>query len=254
MKTKNYFLTLLLAAMMCVPFTANAQVTIGSTELPQAMLDIRAYPEMDERGQGFRLRDGNQAPGRVLTAVCNDGFGTWQNPVTATTIRGTTQQGQNIPLVLNQSDFPSSTPTRFQSQRVVMAPGTFIDLPPGLWRVDLLMGFRIEGGISVAGDWIELFGVFSTNPDAVHFNQTVAFITFAPVTGITLPGAFTRGTGFTFIHNTSGTTQRYYVGIGRATVGNRGGTSSLFGTTITIAQAGDAAAQSIFATSTNFVD
>ena len=78
MKTKNFFLTLLLTAMMCVPFSASTQVTIGSTDLPQAMLDIRAYPEMDERGQGFRLIDGNHTvPGRVLT-LGEDGIGTWQ--------------------------------------------------------------------------------------------------------------------------------------------------------------------------------
>ena len=35
MNAKNFFLSLLLAAMMCVPFTAGAQVTIGSTTPPQ---------------------------------------------------------------------------------------------------------------------------------------------------------------------------------------------------------------------------
>ena len=75
MRTKNFFLTLLLTAMISVPAHLGAQVTIGSAEPPQATLDIRGAE--DETGQAFRLVDGNQAPGRVLTAVGNDGMGTW---------------------------------------------------------------------------------------------------------------------------------------------------------------------------------
>ena len=113
MKTKNYFLTLLLAAMMCVPFTASAQVTIGSTELPEAMLDIRAYPEMDERGQGFRLVDGNQASGRVLTAVCNDGFGTWQTPAAGWLLNGNIISDADAANGLNRIGTTTSQPVRF---------------------------------------------------------------------------------------------------------------------------------------------
>ena len=75
MKTKKIFLSLLLATVIFVPAHLGAQVTIGSVEPPQATLDIRGNPE--ERGQGFRLVDGNQSSGRVLTAVGNDGMGTW---------------------------------------------------------------------------------------------------------------------------------------------------------------------------------
>ena len=49
MRTKNFFLTLLLTAMMCVPFTAGAQVTIGSVTPPRATLDVIA-PEGTHAG------------------------------------------------------------------------------------------------------------------------------------------------------------------------------------------------------------
>ena len=52
MKTKNFFLSLLLATMMCVPFTANAQVTIGSATAPHefSILELISYGE-----RGLRL-------------------------------------------------------------------------------------------------------------------------------------------------------------------------------------------------------
>jgi len=72
---------LLLATMMCAPFTASAQVTIGSGDLPQATLDIvGTYPTAADKGKAFRLDDGNQAPGKVLTCQDN-GIGTWTSPI-----------------------------------------------------------------------------------------------------------------------------------------------------------------------------
>ena len=49
MKTKNYFLTLLLAAIVCVPFTANAQVAIGSGEAPRSFSVLELFSD-GERG------------------------------------------------------------------------------------------------------------------------------------------------------------------------------------------------------------
>ena len=78
---KNVFLKrLLLAAMMSAPFGLSAQVTIGSGDLPQATLDIIG-DTVTVHGEGFRLIDGNQAPGKVLTCQEN-GIGSWQ-PVAA---------------------------------------------------------------------------------------------------------------------------------------------------------------------------
>ena len=76
MRTKNFFLTLLLTAVIFVPAHLGAQVTIGSTEPPQATLDIIGAE--GETGQAFRLIDGNHTvPGRVLT-LGENGIGTWE--------------------------------------------------------------------------------------------------------------------------------------------------------------------------------
>ena len=140
MRTKNFFLTLLLAAMMCASFTANAQVTIGSTDLPQAMLDIRAYPEMDERGQGFRLIDGNHdVPGRVLT-LGEDGIGTWLP--SAITVLSSTLTG--IPTAAHTQIFDFQD---FVNADVIDVMN-YVYLDPGLYmvfmQVPIDFSFRLE--------------------------------------------------------------------------------------------------------------
>jgi hypothetical protein len=68
----------LLGMMLFTGFTAAAQTTIGSGDMPQAMLDIvGSYSSDTEKGKAFRLDDGNQAPGKLLTAKDN-GIGSWQ--------------------------------------------------------------------------------------------------------------------------------------------------------------------------------
>lgn len=76
MKKLIFFGKLLIATVMGAPFTTSAQVTIGSGDIPQATLDVRGSP--NETGKAFRLIDGNQAPGKVLT-VGEDGIATWEN-------------------------------------------------------------------------------------------------------------------------------------------------------------------------------
>ena len=128
MKTKNFFLSLLLATVIFIPAHLGAQVTIGSTDLPQAMLDIRAYPEKDERGQGFRLIDGNEFPGRVLTAG-EDGFGTWVQPgitIYYSTIVGGSARPRPT---FTFSNFASGTGNMFIDN------GVFMDLPQGRYLI-----------------------------------------------------------------------------------------------------------------------
>ena len=72
--------SVLLAAIVLAAAAANAQVTIGSDALPQATLDI--VGAAGETGKAFRMTDGNQADGRVLTVTGNNGVATWQPPFT----------------------------------------------------------------------------------------------------------------------------------------------------------------------------
>ena len=87
MKKKNFFrhfvetlpARFLLATMLLAPMGASAQVTIGSGDLPQATLDIIG-DTATVHGEAFRLIDGNQKAGKVLTCQEN-GVGTWKEPL-----------------------------------------------------------------------------------------------------------------------------------------------------------------------------
>ena len=200
MKTKNFFLPLLLAAMMCAPFTANAQVTIGSTDLPQAMLDIRAYPEKSERGQGFRLIDGNQAPGRVLTAG-EDGVGTWRIPA-----GGTKHIFSGLGSALQQPVYYLTVPPGVTQTAVILSDDTYsFVLEPGFWRID----FNIP--IVVLNP-----SVFTSERSSVELIVTA---TNVPYAGGVMPSP-TFGTTFTTMH--SGTIEAHHRAIGTVMIDTRG--------------------------------
>ena len=116
--------TSLLGMMVLAPIGASAQVTIGSGALPQATLDIVGNPS--ETGKAFRLDDGNQADGKVLTATGDNGIGTWK-PIALTMITGTVNTGATV----NMADLPAGIP--LAAYKVV--PDIYIDLPQGKWAV-----------------------------------------------------------------------------------------------------------------------
>jgi len=63
MKMKNYFLTLLLTAMLCIPFTASAQVTIGSGAAPHSFSVL----ELISNQAGLRLPQMTTAQRTAMT-------------------------------------------------------------------------------------------------------------------------------------------------------------------------------------------
>lgn len=133
MKTKNVFGRLLLAVIMCasLTLTVRAQVTIGSLEIPQATLDIigdtaKVY------GGAFRLIDGNQAEGKVLTVVGDNGVATWRYPA-LTRIVGVNnsvwQTALRFPLAIEAG--------RVSGNGTFKQTGANITLPPGKWEVNV---------------------------------------------------------------------------------------------------------------------
>jgi len=97
----------------------NAQVGIN-TENPQTSLDI-VQKDQSVKGKGFRLDDGNQGDGKVLT--CNDnGVGTWIIPATHAIIgtKATTD------LVMD-----------YQVNQTYQYTGASITLPPGKWYIEV---------------------------------------------------------------------------------------------------------------------
>jgi hypothetical protein len=71
---KKTFLTAALIAATAMGI--NAQVGIN-TDSPTATLDIIQMDKATNPGHGFRLDDGNQAAGKILTSD-TDGVGTWE--------------------------------------------------------------------------------------------------------------------------------------------------------------------------------
>jgi len=127
----NFFTKLCLAAMLFAPMSASAQVTIGSKTLPQTTLDIIG-DTATVHGQAFRLIDGNQSSGKVLTAG-EDGVGTWQDVALRRIVgnRGTNQV--NIPFA----------PTPAPNNTFFIPTGTTITLPPGKWEVSVTQLIRL---------------------------------------------------------------------------------------------------------------
>ena len=119
----------LLATMLLAPMGASAQVTIGSGALPQATLDIvGTYPTDADKGKAFRLDDGNQAPGKILTCGEN-GVGTWQLS-TVSLIQGTWDDvNANEPLSTSK-DAPTYT-------------GLSVTLPPGKYMMFVQVGYTV---------------------------------------------------------------------------------------------------------------
>jgi hypothetical protein len=122
---KQIFLISLLLGAVTI---TNAQVTIGAGSMPRATLDIIRHNE-NETGKAFMLQDGNQGAGKVLTSDAN-GMGTWK-PISLNYIYGITKQGtfRTLPF----------TTSRLLGQENYIASDFYIDLPPGLWKVDVNM-------------------------------------------------------------------------------------------------------------------
>jgi len=213
MKKKNFFSKLLIATMMGVPFMANAQVTIGSSDIPQATLDIRGNP--NETGKAFRLTDGNQAPGKVLTAGEN-GIGTWQNSG-ITILQSTMPQPETAKSALIR-DF-STTSTIFVDEDF------YIDLDPGKYMiftfVPIYFNFSIEAfervsyRIVLTKDGISWDGlsIFINGP--MRLNTLVRHLTMFP---LTVPP--------------SDTLTRYYVGYSELRLFNSNGINVSTNTTL----------------------
>ena len=117
------------ALLLCALVIAKAQVTIGSGTLPQATLDIvGSYSNDSEKGKAFRLDDGNQAPGKVLTCGEN-GVGSWQLS-TVSLITGTWDDvNGNEPL---STDIGAPTYT-----------GLSVTLPPGKYMIFVQAGYAV---------------------------------------------------------------------------------------------------------------
>jgi len=194
----------LLGMLLLAPMGASAQVTIGSGDLPQATLDIIRH-NPSETGKAFRLDDGNQAPGKILTCGEN-GVGTWQYAALPRIV-GTGVGTLTLPFAdMGLASYSIYTPT-----------GASIVLPPGEWevRVTTLLYVSITSGIPLTANntaWVRtsfadtntpVTGMASLSPDMVG-NKFVS----ASTNGV-YP-YFSVLSGTIIVTNTSGADKTYY--------------------------------------------
>ena len=224
MKIKNFIKTAAVCLLLGNTALSNAQVTIGSRALPQATLDIIG-DTLNVHGKGFRLIDGNQSTGKVLTCREN-GIGTWEY-VALYRIAGTKPPTSHPPLqfALNYNGIESE---------YIRQTGASITLPPGKWEV------RVNTLISIvdvstspthqhnltANDFAWVRSTFTDSPtiEGVPYNEGV----ITPDIVTTESGSFTSGRvsgpktlkgsrscfgliqGTVIIHNKSKTDKTYY--------------------------------------------
>jgi len=127
MTTKNLLtrLSLAVSTLFLVPTSTSGQVTIGSSVQPQATLDIIGDTAI-VHGQAFRLIDGNESQGRVLT-VGENGVATWRYTSLYRVVGVRPTSEIRFPLI-------SSTSIQYHRQT-----GAHITLPPGKWEVRVHM-------------------------------------------------------------------------------------------------------------------
>jgi len=204
--------TSLLGMMVLAPLGATAQVTIGSDALPQATLDIIG-DTLTAHGEAFRLIDGNQGVGKILTCQEN-GIGTWKTNS----------------VIVGRGVFPDTglSDSLYMDYRDYRYTGVYIDLPPGLWYVNenfycmhtatdsikyqnygFLLRFAfddvLETGIKTReGTWSP--DVQTAGPVA---SPGLAFVTSQTVMLCNATFGFCFN-GSMFINNTSHNTKRYY--------------------------------------------
>ena len=133
MTTKVFLMGII--ALACGVTSMTAQVGIN-TEKPKTTLDIvgdTAVASGGQHGQGFRLIDGNQAAGKVLTSD-DDGVGSWQlAPLSL--ITGTWDNvDANVPVALTTAIILNSPSTY---------TGLSVTLPPGKYMMFVQVGYYV---------------------------------------------------------------------------------------------------------------
>lgn len=161
--TKNYDLT----------FTGTGNVGIG-TATPSVKLDINSGGTITTPVSGFKLVDGNEEVGKILTSD-SQGIGTWKKPGNSTIILG---------------DIPASSITR-QVTNDVSYSGMSITLPRGSFQVNFTVwcapvGDRADNSVTTPDRFASVF--FSTSPTSL-----VAPNYLFPIKSIIIPKAHTLG-------------------------------------------------------------
>jgi hypothetical protein len=201
-----------------------ATVTGVNTDTPKATLDI-VQKDQTVKGKGFRLDDGDQTNGYVLTSDA-DGIGTWRMPAGGTkfgfnTIRSGVEQIYACPT--------QGVSSINQIEDVIVFSDYYIDLEPGVWRIDFLIPMQVQNPevFTQPTSMVEMVLCLTTITNPSNFTEAMNSIgggngyrNFAPIPIYASNAAFINRGGGMVIINLTHTTQktRYYVAVGRASV------------------------------------
>jgi len=188
--------------------TAGGNVGIN-TNNPTATLDIVQTDKAANPGHGFILDDGNQQPGYTLTCDAN-GVGTWRN--------------SGISNIMGV--FPTA-PTEPQcTQKITItdnlwhATNAYIDLPPGMWRIDMTLALLPVTVVAGSTNKILQQSTFLSDLSTLNtFNYVTsteiginASSSYRLISGfVNQDTYFTIPNGMMVIRNTSTIMKRYYL-------------------------------------------
>jgi hypothetical protein len=246
MKRKRFFT----AGIIALIFSASLNAQVGiNTDNPQTTLDI-VQQDQSTKGKGFRLDDGNQGAGRVLVSDA-DGVGTWGTPIVTLMQLGKKKISQDSLILFFEPDSTSSSNTytgtkwvkstiirRFVTDRKLFVDtASYIDLKPGVWRVDLATPFAIlpnNDTVTVSGRQVitqvdslnYLTGLVGLTTDITANRTSKLQNPGAPyppyyVYNLNKPDLFPciqRPSSSIYIYNTENFTQRYYVAFSAAEI------------------------------------
>jgi hypothetical protein len=223
------------------------KVGIGTTS-PSAGLDIDVG---NASGTGFKLRDGSQNQGRVLTCDAN-GNASWDDN-RLHVIKGTTND-DNIEYTIptysttnyQKAYVENSSQEKmyyYQSQAAVTSNNNYITLPPGVWKIEFSFPIIVETDfVNSESDWLEGLVFFTENANATSYSQK-----YTDTHGVAIPhlvqcrsGYIERGYGWSFIKNAGNTPVTLYMAFGRLNLNYRSAANenNWFGKKIVILPAG----------------
>jgi len=208
MRKKFFKLGAIALTMSSAALNVNAQVGIN-TESPKTTLDIVQRDTATVKGKGFRLIDGNQNSGFVLTSDAA-GVGTWRASGVSMYL------GYIDPLKADRVPMPFMLATPY----VVMP--SYIDLPPGLWKTEVCMFLALASPNPSSQINVRVQGSFTSDISAAILNTE--FTSNSAELGLSdsnptykvinawvlnnLTSAYLQGT--LIIRNTTTSTKRYY--------------------------------------------
>ncbi|SMO75174.1 hypothetical protein SAMN06265171_10692 [Chryseobacterium rhizoplanae] len=196
-----------------VAVTSTGNLGIGTT-LPTQKFEIQTGGTLASPTTGFKLADGNQQDNYVLTSDTN-GTATWKRyPLITVT-------GAFVPV-------GTGNKVRFQQDSQFYTTGAYIDVSPGIWKIDVILLLQHDSTSSplTSDVWLKIKASFSdhdvdginilTNDFYTTANRLVSTVFRGPSEG-NKNGILQ---GVILLKNSTNAVKRYYLVVGDTTVEN----------------------------------